>query len=175
TATTPYDFVWDDFSGTFLVGAIHEAEDVDSSTLFVRSSGGMTLTSILDLRLSFDASYSYVAPASGFFVRLMIGVVDLDQSEVLFAQDEIGGPSVLEPPSGTLFINDTIILPAGSTYFINYEMRLQSFASGTGIIATGDGHVDMFIETVPEPSTLSLLAIDFLVFRRRKRCCAPAF
>ena len=103
-------------------------------------------------------------------MRLNMGILNIDQSESVFFANEEGGPHALGPPNGTLVIQSDVLLPAGSTYSINYQMLLQSFAGGTDVIATGDGHVDMFIETVPEPSTLSLLATGLLLTRRSRRC-----
>ncbi|MFQ5502454.1 MAG: PEP-CTERM sorting domain-containing protein [Phycisphaerae bacterium] len=168
TAATNYDIAWSESSGAFLIDGAHQTEDVSSSTLFSRSSGGIIMSASQDLTINLDASYTYSAPSVGFFVRLSISIINLDQSEIVFDDNVDGGPHVLGPPNGTLVIQGDALLPAGSTYTISYQMRLQSFAGGSNAIATGDGHVNMLIETVPEPSTLSLLVIGLLVTRRRR-------
>ena len=169
TATTTYDFSWHDTFGTFLIQAAHEAEDIDFSTLFSRSTGGFVIAASQDLQIAIDAEYTFLAPAPLFHVRLSMDVIDLADNSALFFGLEEGGPAFLGPPAGTLSIQDTVLVPAGSTYILGYEMLLQTFASGTDVIATADGNIAITLQTVPEPATLSLLIFGSLVLLRRRR------
>ena len=175
TATTFYDFAWTSSFGQFLVTAAHEAEDVDSSMLFSRSSGGIVLAASQDLEVTIDAEYTYSAPATGFFTRLTVDVIDLSDNNSLFFGIDEGGPFFLGPPAGTLLVEGNLIIPGGTTYFLSYSMATHSFASGTGIIATADGDLAITLQTVPEPSTLFLVAVGSLGLTRRRRHCAKPY
>ena len=169
TAETQYDFAWTSSLGQFLVTASHEAEDVDSSTLFSASTGSIWVAASQDVLVTLQANYDYVAPATGFFTRIILNIWQEDAG-LLFADNDRGGPWVLEPAVGTLTIEEqTVLLPAaGAPYNISYELSTTSFASGTGIIATADGNVAIALQTVPEPTTLSLLALGSLCLLRRR-------
>ena len=170
TAETQYNFAWSDTLASFLLAASHEAEDIDSSSLFSRSAGSIIFTTSQDVFLTFRANYDYVAPATGFFTRLMLNISQEDVG-LLFAANEGGGPWVLEPAVGTLTIEEqTLLLAAGARYTISYELSTTSFASGTGIIATADGEISLTLQTVPEPATLSLLTLGSLLLLRQRRC-----
>jgi hypothetical protein len=168
TAETTYDFAWSADFGGFLIDAAHEAEDIDTGTLYSRSSGYIWVAPSIDLSLEIAAAYSYYLPPGMMLARLEIFASDVDTSENLFYAREQDNSFDGYPVSGTFTIDGNATLPAGHTIVLHYEMIIQSFSGQTGLLGTGTGSVSFTLQPVPEPSTLALLATFILIVPRRR-------
>jgi len=171
TGASTFDFEWWSTFGSFLITASHEAQDVgDTNSLWSMSSGSFMFDATEDLTLDIGGHYQYVAPAAGFWTRFIISVASVNADEVLMFEILFGGPAMLEPPAATMTIPDTqLLLPAGDRYGIGYELSTFSHASGTDIVAVGDGEIHFTIQGIPEPATATLLLCTLPLLRHRRR------
>ncbi|KKK80640.1 hypothetical protein LCGC14_2821460, partial [marine sediment metagenome] len=156
-----YDFWWEGNSASFDVDIDHQFEVhiEDSRSSF--ATGWLYLTTTVDLTLTADAFYTYAfPPAASSYSHMKFRVADVDNGENLFSQTEFGGTIWLEPPSATLALATTLTLPAGREYFIQYRFGLDTFDnSAPGEWTTAFGSVSWTLRPVPEPATISLLAL----------------
>lgn len=158
SASAAYDFVWSEFMGTgsFHIEGSQQAVDVDSPGLFARSSGTILVTTTSDLLVGIAATYSYDLPPDSMLAMLGVDIVRQDPVGAIYSVSRVDDTFLGSPASGILTINDQVLLPGGNTYFLGYQMRIQSFSGGTGLIGAGSGTVDFQLQVVPEPATLWL-------------------
>ncbi len=116
-------------------------------------------------------SYDYDLPADGTVAYLEFGAFSFDPFEIFLDRgeraDSFDGHAV-----GTLTFDETVLLPAGDTYQLDYQFRIESIAGASGQIGTGDGFIEFTLNAVPEPATLFLLpwaALGLYASRRRRR------
>lgn len=135
------------------------------------SRGHLLITPGIDTRLNIAASLDYAhAPGDDILIVLGLFVRDEGTGEVLFDEFQFGGEGILEPPVGTLAFGGDIVLSADSLYRIDYLTRINTISEPDpqGPMDTS-GLIHLSLEAIPEPSTLSLLAVGLLLTRRRWR------
>ncbi len=165
TVETSYDFSWSNDFGSF---DIQMSQFIPNPFVRVVSSGDILVTPTTDLSVSFDSSLTYTSsPGDEAAIRLRTIVIEENTNVVFFHAMVEGGGFFFEPPSGTLAFSGDVILPAGSTYHIDYLVEIHSLTvPNPQAPITADGFVHFDLQAVPEPSTLSLLAIGLLLTRR---------
>ncbi len=169
TSTTSYDFVWSEPEGigTFLIDGIHQAEDSTGVFLESWSEGRIFFTPSVDLIFSFEGQYTYDLPVSLMAADLLLSVAQVEPFEFIAADSDSASTLSGGSDAGTLSVQGQGILSAGTEYRFRYRMDLQTFGT-SGALATGSGDVSFHLEPVPEPSTLSMLALASLLTLRRR-------
>lgn len=165
TAYTAYNFAWSDSGGDFLIQASHRAEDYD-----VRSSsnGFIRFTSIVDLLLTVEGSYTYDLPGGPMVVRVAVTAYDALTHDELFSQGFNDNTFLEGHAEGSVPLQGQALLPANREISFNYTMHIDTLGS-TGLIGSGDGFVHFTLQPIPEPSALALLLLTALAVRRRPR------
>jgi hypothetical protein len=87
----------------------------------------------------------------------------------VFQDFDSDGTLGLGPPAGTLTIDGSAILNAGTTYSLGFQFTTDNFAIPPAQAAwLGDGEIYMSIRPIPEPAALLPLAFAALFLRRHK-------
>lgn len=167
TASSAYDFAWNDAGGSFRINVAHRAEDNSGSLIQSSSSGSIGFSTTRDLLLTVDAPYSYDMPAYGMDANMSIGVSDRPPTQHYFIGSAYQDTFLQSPLSGTLLVQGQSILPGGQTYNLSYLIRLNTRGT-SGLFANGSGYFHFTLQEVPEPSTLALLLPAALTLRRRR-------
>jgi hypothetical protein len=165
TVQTAYDFSWSNF-GSFLVQANHQNQDTSGEILRVLSDGKVFFSPAEDVSFNVSATYSYSLPAWGMACDLYLGVRQAHLPNYYYS----GSRSVSTyegAQSGTLSLQGSGVLPAGGTYELDYNLRMDSTGS-SGQFGTASGSVNFSFRPVPEPATVGLLGFAALMLARRR-------
>ncbi len=173
-ASSDYDFSWSPLTGagSFRIDTDQRAQGVPSSLLRTSSSGSIWFTTTEDLLLTVDMVVSYDLPADYMTASLEFLVAHVDPFATLLIVGDYASTWPGTPSSGTLVGSGQVLVPAGDAYLIRYFAELTTFGNTVGHFATGAGTIDFQFQPIPEPGTLSLLAVAALgcLKRRRPRC-----
>jgi len=168
TATTAYDFAWSGDSGSF---DIDMALNVETFRVDALSTGIILISPTTDLLMTIDASLVYASvPGDLAFIGFNMKVLDATTFAAFFRENRRGGNLTLDPAVGTLSINGDVILPAGTTYRIDFRAsnRNGSDPNPTGPI-TSSGFIHFDFQPIPEPATAWLIAIGAVALHRPRR------
>lgn len=129
----------------------------------------MFVSSTSDLLLNIDAFYSYALGPGDRVAELRLNVFRVGPNQLLYYSYHEAQPILGHPPTGSFTVQHEMILPAGITYNISYQMQLWSFGGSPDVLSYGNGHANFYLQAVPDPATGALLAPAALfVFRRRR-------
>ncbi len=174
-ATGAFDYVWQPGAGTgsFRLDAGLQAQG--NSQRFSASAGGAVWVQTgADLLLGIDASFSYFMPPGDREVELEFGVLALNPSSVIYANEQRALGIIGDPPAHTFTIDDTLLLNGGRTYFLRYAMRLVNHGGSPDLLSTGNGHINWTLQPVPEPASAWFAAVGLaLALRKRRRAGDP--
>ena len=170
-AEAEYDFAWNSTTGQFLVNTSQTAPNT-SEYSFATCSGGIGLTSKLDLDISLNALYDYILPGSitEAVLEMTVGRIELPGPGFVVVWSETEGVLAGSGPlSGTLSIVDSIILPGGHLYYVSYAMTLYVDGGGNADLEPvfGDGVVNIQIAKVPEASAWLMICLVSVVLANR--------
>jgi hypothetical protein len=165
---TSYDFCWGDQFATFSIQSSQHAEGVSSSVLFTASSGFMYVTPSVDLLFSVDGAFDYDLPADFMMAIFGFDITDPVEQVEWFGAGQTAETFPGQPASGTLPMEGSVVLPAGHTWQLHYNMELMTFSGTQGHMATGEGDLTFTLTALPEPATLVLLAPAILAARRHR-------
>lgn len=165
-ASTAFDFFWG-ATGAQVNSTVEHAAAGNPILLRARSTGSIYITSQNDLLLTIDANYNY-ALGPGDRESLMIIAVSQGFDSVFFTSLH-AFPIAGDPPVGSFNVNESFYLPAGFTYHLHYNFRLDSSGGSPEVFSFADGHANFSLVVVPDASTGALLApAAFIVLRRRR-------
>jgi hypothetical protein len=169
TATTTFNFAWNDTFGDFLLQTAHRAADVDPSHMTAISDGFIYVTAHSDLLFAVDSSYSYYLPVNPMVAVMRVTAANNDPPyDQPFGQARHADTFLNAPVAGTFTINGQATLLAGRTYVIDYDLEVNAYGT-SGQIAQGDGYLHFTLAEVPSPAALAPLAFAALFLRRPQR------
>ena len=140
-----------------------EARAVTDNQIFILPSE--------DLHLSISASLMYAhTPGDLGSVNFFTSIRDEATQQSVLSEHRRGGNLYFEPASGTLTINEEIILIAGTTYRLRNGIDSSNTADllPTGIIDVS-ADISFTITPVPEPASLAMAALAAPWILRRRR------
>ncbi len=172
-SSTTHEYSWSepDGVGSFLMDIDQRAEGVPSgaSPNHAGTDNRMWFTAEEDLWMTIDGVFSYHLPVDLMTAAFEVRVGYDAHPGNLF----IGGGEVITfpvaPISGDLTASGQFLVPAGETYFLSTRAYVRTSLNTLGHFATGSGYVNVSLAPVPEPTTLSFLAIPILALIRRPR------
>ncbi len=131
--------------------------------------GHLNVIPSVDSILTLDGSYIYNMPTQPARAAFAISVSKTNPSQSLYSNSQTR-TNFAGPPSGTLLVNDQILLPAGQSWRIQWGFAIDHFDDAIpGAASDATGHLAFQIHPVPEPATLSLLLLATLTTRRPSR------
>lgn len=174
-SSTAFQFSWTDNYGDFLIDGSQRAVGQNpppypgaSGFETCASEGGIYFTAYADLLFTLDAAYSYRFAGPAVLAELNFGLADDGPPKLSYINEAREADSyTFSPPSGTLSIQDQVLLPGGRTYRLSYQQFLR--AQGlTGATADGSGYIHFTLSEIPEPAAFFPLALAALALRRRR-------
>jgi len=155
--------------------------ELDASARLTTGSPASILQEVSTAEEAFDLTFSYEFETTTGELTVSLGetvLARIPASEVLIGQStvalEITDPSLL---GELLALDFTLDGPAGSSILLD-DIRMPGLLNGhfeTGdleawsTVSSGAGAVGLSVDVVPEPATLSLLALGGLAMLRRRR------
>lgn len=164
-AASYFDFSWTPDTASFFITASHVAFDGNGGTRSL-SSGNIYITPAVDLLLTATGTYAYDLPGWDMDVHYAFAAFDGNFRERF--NQSLGDFTFKGPTSGSFAISKSGILPAGEVSVIHYIMYVDGFDS-TSLLATGAGNMQFTLQPVPEPMTLTMLALGTVSLSRRVR------
>mgnify|MGYP001321344459 CR=1 FL=1 len=161
-----FDFSWTPDTASFFITASHVAFDGNGGTRSL-SSGNIYITPAVDLLLTATGTYAYDLPGSTMQVNYSLGAWNTIGSNGFF-QTHVDDTILDGPTSGIFALSLQGIIPAGQPTMIRYNFMLDAFSS-TGLLATGAGNMQFTLQPVPEPMTITMLALGAVSLSRRVR------
>ncbi len=165
-ATATFDFGWLGDSAHFDLQTSHYLEQLRGFTV---SEGSIYVRPAVDTNINLDGSWQFSWPSS-VLGQTIISLVayDVDADQVVAFANAGGGNTGLGPPYGDLHVQNNGVLQADGYYQIYYVAQIyHSTSTPPGTHGEGSGEIHFTITPVPEPATLALFAIAFLIPRRR--------
>ncbi|WP_407951090.1 hypothetical protein, partial [Parvibaculum sp.] len=160
-----FDFSWTPDTASFLITASHIAFDGNGGTRSI-SSGNIYLTPSVDLFLTATGTYDYDLPA--WAMQVAHGLDIFVDSSHPYSWGDFENTFLQGPISGAFHLSEQGILPAGSSVTISYAMHVDGFGN-SGLLAEGHGNILITLQPVPEPMTLTMLALGAVSLSRRVR------
>jgi hypothetical protein len=124
--------------------------------------------------MTVDASLDFSSvPGDLADIGFSMRVWDPITLDVFFSEFRDGGNfNHGEPAVGTLSINGEAILPAGTTYRIDFRAESDtSVVDNPSGPVTSSGFFHFAFQPVPEPATAWLIALGAIASHRRRRRC----
>lgn len=160
-----FDYGWVGDAGMFRIDEVHIVRNPDASSLEALTTGYVLFSPSVDSLISLRLQYTYNLPGSmmdGYGTAAILN----DQTNEVFAQFSFGGFS-LGPISGSFDQTMTAAIPAGCTCSFAFTTRLRT--GPTAVPATDNGTIEFSIAPVPEPASLSPLALAAMFLRRSRK------
>ena len=165
-AQAAYQFNWDLATGQFNNTAHVEAQGGPSFLAGVDNLVRITPTT--DVLLSVDAEWDFHL-GGGDRSSFLFVQVGQNGSPLLMNWNYGSSPIFGGPSSAVWTIHDSVILPAGGSYFFRSIFRFDSFSGSPTVLSTGTGFANFSLTTVPSPATLAPMALATLLIRKRRR------
>jgi hypothetical protein len=171
TASTAYDFAWDEQAATadFRLDISHQAI-ANSQLLFTRSAGFLYLNSTVDLLLTVDGRFDYELHGPYLYTRFDTKAYQTQVPPIVeyFSDGQDADTDFFFPNIGTLVITGSAVIPANVPFTINYSAEMFTFAA-SNLPMSGDGYIHMTLAPVPEPAMAALLLCAALAALARRR------
>lgn len=164
-AASYFDFTWTPDTASFLIAASHVAFDGNGGTRSI-STGNIYLTPHVDVLITATGTYDYDLPA--WAMQVAHGLDIYADSTHLYSWGNFQNTFLQGPITGTFQLSRQGILPAGSSVTILYAMYVDAFGN-SGLFAEGHGSILITLQPVPEPMTLTTLALGAVSLSRRVR------
>jgi len=169
TATTSYDISWFGDNASFRIGAAHVDPDLGGVRYVCESSGSIRFSLTNTVRARITGTFQYNLPAPGTDLFYGLTIFDLQTLHVVLSDSRQADTFTSPSQSGTFSLDQSAILPAGHSFFVQYVVRTDA-SGNSGLLATGDGYLHLTLEPVPEPATLMLSSVAIALCIRRSRC-----
>jgi len=163
-----YSWVRDLAQGTFDTSITHT---IRSPRIRSISGGEITIVPDEDILVSVNGSMIYAhTPGDDFALLFGFGIRDVTANQWLYQEVRRGGNLFLLPSAGVLDIQRQDILMAGRTYRLDYVLDDNNTSDSlpTGIL-DAEGFVNVAVQPVPSPSSLSVAILGLPLLLRRTR------
>lgn len=167
-AQAAYQYNWNPATGQFNNTAHVEAQGGPSFLAVVDNLVRITTTT--DVLLSVDAEWDFHLGGGdrSSFLFVQVG----QPGSPLLMNWNYGSSPIFGGPSAAVWtIHDSVLLPAGGSYFFRCIFRFDSFTGSPTVLSTGTGFANFSLTTVPCPAALGPLAFAGILIRKRRLGC----
>jgi len=165
-SSADHEFIFGEF-GSFRTETqqVSDAQDFESVTSSI--SADVIVTPIIDVTIQYAVTYNYTLPTDSMTAQASFAVFNEATGESLFSEFR-NHNTILGLGPGTFSIQGETILPAGTTWRIDYFSLILADDSSAGGVGTGTGVFEFHL--TPEPHSLWLLlsGAGLLVKPRRR-------
>jgi len=172
TALATCDIAYGQTFGRFLIESSHNALGGPYGTsATTTTAGSVYFTADAPVAFVMSAAFTYDLPPVNMSTVLefrLKNVAAPPASNVFYVGD-YRFSHVGEAATGTLAVSESVILPAGHSYRLDYLTRISTSGGPFDAIATGNGYVNFSLDLLPEPATATLLLCALPLLRHRRR------
>lgn len=166
SASGNYQVSWSESSVFFLLDTTLHAESLQGA---VSTFGHINVTPEVDSILSINGSLQYNMPTQSAASALNFTVSKTNPNQTLFNSSQTR-TNFIGPPSGTILLNDSILLPARQSWRIGWGLAIDHFGNAIpGAASDATGHLAFQIHPVPEPAALAPAAVAAMLLIRKRR------
>lgn len=165
-ATAAFAFNWGLATGQFQIDADLASEGGDGGP-FCATDNRVNFHVTEDTLLSFDSEWTYQFNGGMRTSTIRIFVRDTISNELLLVRGDTADTAAGDPPTDTVYVSDSILLPPGS-YFVRSLMDLRAVGGSPNSVSTAHGFAEITMTTVPVPASLGPLAFAALLVRKRR-------